>query len=554
MRIRTQIQEGTDPYVTIHEADMSVLERSNLLSFCTGSKPNPGPTFYVSNANPVGNDTNPGTQAAPWRTLAKVNSAAAQLTPAATVYLNRGCIWRETLKVPTSGILSAPITYDAYGSGNAPRILGSDQISGWTVFSGNIWQASCPVDPGAFAPGTSSPGSVYFVAGSGAVTWGHAKKAATANLAVEYDWTWASGTLYVFAPSNPDSRYAQVEATHRGNCVDCNAKDYLKFNGLEFRYGARSGLLASATANRTGMTITNCRVGWIGVKGGNVASGIMSAYSNTLIDSCIANDIGRRAIEVAVFTSGVVCDGWKVTNCEIYDGYHAGYDIALTNAGGTIRNVEIAYNYAWQSTTENLVAPESYPFGFNDLVNSGGGTCENILIHHNVLKQSGTRSISLDGLTNVQVYNNTFYGNNVNATTFEHIKITPNCVNVKIKNNIFYQTTNGTNWYDVWVGAPGIITEMNYNLHYHALAGPKVYGLSGGASYTQAQWATYKSATGFDANSPAPGNPLFAGTGVRASFTLNPGSPAIDVGQVIPGITDGFSGSAPDLGALESVP
>ena len=35
-------------------------------------------------------------------------------------------------------------------------------------------------------------------------------------------------------------------------------------------------------------------------------------------------------------------------------------------------------------------------------------------------------------------------------------------------------------------------------------------------------------------------------------FRLKPGSAAVDRGAVIPNITDGYSGNAPDLGALES--
>jgi hypothetical protein len=34
-------------------------------------------------------------------------------------------------------------------------------------------------------------------------------------------------------------------------------------------------------------------------------------------------------------------------------------------------------------------------------------------------------------------------------------------------------------------------------------------------------------------------------------FRLKPGSAAVDRGTPLAGITDGFSGSAPDLGALE---
>ena len=35
-------------------------------------------------------------------------------------------------------------------------------------------------------------------------------------------------------------------------------------------------------------------------------------------------------------------------------------------------------------------------------------------------------------------------------------------------------------------------------------------------------------------------------------FRLKPGSKAIDAGDVIPNITDGFTGKAPDLGVYES--
>ena len=43
--------------------------------------------------------------------------------------------------------------------------------------------------------------------------------------------------------------------------------------------------------------------------------------------------------------------------------------------------------------------------------------------------------------------------------------------------------------------------------------------------------------------SPAPGTAI--------DLTLRPGSAAIDAGTVIPNVTDGFTGAAPDLGAYE---
>jgi hypothetical protein len=34
-------------------------------------------------------------------------------------------------------------------------------------------------------------------------------------------------------------------------------------------------------------------------------------------------------------------------------------------------------------------------------------------------------------------------------------------------------------------------------------------------------------------------------------FRLKPGSAPVDKGKIIPNVTDGYTGSAPDLGALE---
>ena len=46
-------------------------------------------------------------------------------------------------------------------------------------------------------------------------------------------------------------------------------------------------------------------------------------------------------------------------------------------------------------------------------------------------------------------------------------------------------------------------------------------------------------------------NPKFASLATN-DFSLQTGSSAIDAGKIIPGITDGFNGAAPDLGALEA--
>ncbi len=51
--------------------------------------------------------------------------------------------------IPSSGTPGNPITYDVYGTGNIPVISGSEEITGWTPYSGSIYVAN--VSTGTFS-------------------------------------------------------------------------------------------------------------------------------------------------------------------------------------------------------------------------------------------------------------------------------------------------------------------------------------------------------------------------------------------------------------------
>jgi len=90
----------------------------------------------------TGNDANKGTsEDFPWRSLDKVNRFF-KLEPGDKVLFNRGDEWTGTLTVNASGTAYKPIVYGAYGSGDKPRIYGSEVITGWTQHSGNIYKAT----------------------------------------------------------------------------------------------------------------------------------------------------------------------------------------------------------------------------------------------------------------------------------------------------------------------------------------------------------------------------------------------------------------------------
>ena len=75
-------------------------------------------TYYVDSVG--GLDTNPGTQALPWQTVAKVNGTT--LSAGQSVGFLRGRTWAETLAPTGSGAAGNPIYFGAYGTGANPLL------------------------------------------------------------------------------------------------------------------------------------------------------------------------------------------------------------------------------------------------------------------------------------------------------------------------------------------------------------------------------------------------------------------------------------------------
>ncbi len=97
-------------------------------------------TYYVSSSS--GDDTNPGTELAPFKTIAKVNSL--NLQPGDRVLFKCGDTWRaEQLVIRWAGTESSPITFSSYPAGcaNKPILSGSLPIAGWSLYTGNIYWA-----------------------------------------------------------------------------------------------------------------------------------------------------------------------------------------------------------------------------------------------------------------------------------------------------------------------------------------------------------------------------------------------------------------------------
>jgi len=181
-----------------------------------------GASYYVSQSG--GADSNPGTQALPWQTLAKVNGST--FSPGDTIYLKRGDTWTEPLVPPSSGSSGNYITFDAYGSGPAPKITGYyDLGSSWTNMGSNVWKA--PIT-GATAMNYVSFNNV----------WGQ-KQTSQANVLVDRDWYFSGTFIYVHAPSNPVAYYGGPIVAimmSMGQLIYVNGKSWLRFQHLDLSW------------------------------------------------------------------------------------------------------------------------------------------------------------------------------------------------------------------------------------------------------------------------------------------------------------------------------
>jgi len=87
-------------------------------------------TYWVNGVNPAAADTNAGTEAAPWKTIARAGKAA-ELKPGDTVLIKSG-VYREHVEITVSGEPNQPITFAAAPAARVV-IKGSEIVKGkWT--------------------------------------------------------------------------------------------------------------------------------------------------------------------------------------------------------------------------------------------------------------------------------------------------------------------------------------------------------------------------------------------------------------------------------------
>lgn len=531
-------------------------------------------TYYVSSN---GSDTGPGTQAQPWKTIAKVN--ATSLWPGDTVNFNRGDTWRETLIPSGCGNSSSRIVYTAYGTGNRPVICGANIVTGWTSYAG----------------GTANTYSASLAASTGMVTKDstYLKKGSSATTLALNQYFWSSGALYINVGADPAGHI--IEAAQRNHAVACSVPDgaplrnYITLNGLDLQKTNLANVLIS---NGTHWIVQDCEISFA-----NNNSSIAGAGINA--------DRAHNAIFTGNHINYALGDGilaWRSSSVEISDnvienvlddGLDKGADGIQVGAKSTTptacNNFKILNNVVTRNSTTVNKGCIIAEMGNNGII--AGNSCtggrfgiapagNNIIVENNTIKSFGngggiriSQNMALDGIKlryNVVANSPGFAGititNDVSGGSTNHS-------NFEIFNNVVYNT-----YYGIAIGQPFSGTVKN-NISWSPGANPRIrfsvssiipggtvtvnnnvwqdkgiesmISFAGVSYYDMTSW---QQAAGHDMNSST-ADPLWVSPSTY-DFRLQTGSPAINAGASV-GLTadhDGNAvpeGGAPDIGAYE---
>lgn len=124
-----------------NDADAGTAQATALTVRVAGASINPttyaGRGWFVDSA--AGRDTNPGTAAAPWKTLAR--AARQPLAAGDALLLKCGGLWRESLNLNPANVMAGRATLGIWGTcttDNRPRVSGARPVGGvtWTPAGG----------------------------------------------------------------------------------------------------------------------------------------------------------------------------------------------------------------------------------------------------------------------------------------------------------------------------------------------------------------------------------------------------------------------------------
>jgi hypothetical protein len=467
----------------------------------------PAFNLYV---DPVdGNDANPGTMALPKKTLGSVT-----WSQGTRVGLKRGTETREHVTMTGSNCVLG-----AYGTGAAPRILGSTLVVGtWTYAAG--------VGSIALA---AAPSNVFVVASSVTKL---TQNTATPTTPAANQWGHSAGTLYVNTGSDPNGQrieHVTQDVTLRGVTLaaDCVLEDVAVW------FAKGTGAYIDSSGNRA--RISRCDLSWNCYDGAAGSSGA-NPPKDCIVESCFVwgNGYGPK--------DGSGADG---------DGVSFHGDAASDYGSATIRWNDIRYNTKSGIGNQSAVSCEAYGNYLEDNFDNiaifptsyGGATSLRQRFYYNIIRRStnperfgvyfSDSPAPYNHAVAVDLYNNVFYSGAANSgSTGLYIPNAPN-LTLTMRNNIVKGFDRGLR-----NTVAGAVLDLDYNCvsgnttnyYDNGTRVPALSTVAGAHSITSDPLFTNAGAGDFTLQGGSPCNDTGADVGLTQDYARNAVTPPVSIG------------------------
>lgn len=511
--------------------------------FTMAAPPGPLSNFMIVGGNPStyfmradGTAANKGAAGGPGST------ASACMTPAThngetfaagdiLALADDGGDFRDQITPPSSGSSGNPITYQPE-SGDSPLVNASELVTGWTLDSGNRWQASfIPVGP------ESTDVFLVFFDGTKGIDAGSQAAVDALN---EWHYDAAADILYVFSTSDPDTAFTSpgIEANSHDFCFYVSSKSFITVDGVNLTKADIDCIKNDITSSDN--IYQNLTLSFAANQG--ILSN--SSANDTQLFSVTSHDNGITDQDHGFYFSGSGGGPWLMEDCISHNNVGIGFHL-FDGIGGTVRRCLSYDNGSSGMIAQQLDSDQNITYEY--CISRGNGRHGLTAVDLGVGGQNGNNDVKYH---NCVSYNNGQYGifikgnNDADAT-------------VEFKNCISYENSTESSFYtDLEFRAAQSATFTLDNNCYFRASGDMIFW--DGTDYLQTQFATYQSASGQDANGIS-SDPLFINA-AGDDFHLKSNSPCIEAGVTVTlSQNRDFDnaplgrGTNPDMGAHETL-
>jgi parallel beta-helix repeat protein len=556
---------GLSP-ATIYEARITLTDPDGaagspqVATFATRADTLPEPTLRTRYVSTTGNDGFPGTSAMPWRTI----QHAADLSQAGDLILIQPGVYRETVSVPTSGSAAQPIVFR--GNGPGAILDGADAA----IAAGVTWTAGAS---GVYSRVLGFPtGHVVTEAGR---LYQYTSLALLQGLGAGapggffFDGT----TLFVKFPNGSSPATHTMNVARREDGFFVSEKGFVRIENLEIRHFG-SGEFGKGVYLRysSDCTVSACHIHDVGKAGVWVKGGDRNRIQdNEIWDTSIFNwpwalTKGSSAENNGVAFTDEIGRGNVVRRNTIHGTFNGMGPCGSSGPlSGALTNETDLYDNVLYQHTDDAFEPEGYCSNvrlWNNQVSyvhmavaAAPAAPGPLWILRNVLWRFGaTRTSQLDGAVASALKINSgedtpvgplfLYHNTIltDAAGTDAISLLEpgNFTYIRARNNVVAgvrYALDKRNTTGIWDGnGDDFYTTGATLVRWH------------GTPY--ANLSAYRAGQGQELLGLSAPPQLVSPTG--GIFDPAPGSPLIDSGIVLPGINDGFQGTAPDVGAIET--